>query len=25
MYLDRAVLPIEVKAQYRLVTPTSRW
>jgi len=25
MYLDRVVLPIEIKAQYRLVTPTTRW
>jgi glucose/arabinose dehydrogenase len=25
MYLDRAVLPIEIKAQYRLVTSPSRW
>jgi glucose/arabinose dehydrogenase len=25
MYLDRVVLPIEIKAQYRLVTEPSRW
>ena len=25
MCLDRVVLPIEIKAQYRLVTETSRW
>ena len=25
MFLDRAVLPIEIKAQYRLVTTPSRW